>query len=417
MRIKLRLTIINFLQFFIWGAYLTSIGGYMYSTLHFKGEQIGTVFLTLGIASIFMPPVLGIISDRWVNAERLLGLSHIAGAGALYYTATLTEPAGMFWGMLLVCMAYMPTISLNNAVAYHVLKNNGLEPQKDFPPIRVWGTIGFIAAMWLTDLFHWTLTNGQLIFAAGSALVTGFYCFTLPPCKPENEGPRSLAAAFGLDAFRLFKIPKMAIFFIFSMFLGAALQITNQWGVPFIDHFKFDPVFAGTIGVKYPNILISISQISETAFIVTIPFFLRKYGIKTVMLMSMFAWFLRFALFGVGDPGNGLVFLVLSMIVYGMAFDFFNISGSLFIEKEAPSKIRGSAQGLFMMMTNGVGAMIGSFGSGWLIQHFTRNEVTDWRTVWFIFAFYALLIGVLFAVVFRYRHNPGGGGRGSGALG
>ncbi|MBO9595258.1 MAG: nucleoside permease [Niabella sp.] len=406
MSIKLRLTIINFLQFFIWGSYLTSIGGYMYSTLHFKGEQIGTVFLTLGIASIFMPPVLGIISDRWVNTERLLGLSHIAGAGALYYTATLSEPTEMFWGMLLVCITYMPTISLNNAVAYHILKNNGLEPQKDFPPIRVWGTIGFIAAMWLTDLFHWTLTNGQLIFAAGSALVTGMYCFTLPPCKPENQGPRSLAAAFGVDAFRLFKIPKMAIFFIFSMFLGAALQVTNQWGVPFIDHFKFDPVFADTIGVKYPNILISISQISETAFIVTIPFFLRKYGIKTVMLMSMFAWFLRFGLFGIGDPGKGLVFLVLSMIVYGMAFDFFNISGSLFIEKEAPSKIRGSAQGVFMMMTNGIGAMIGSFGSGWLVQHFTQEETTNWTTVWFIFAVYALAVGVLFALIFRYRHNP-----------
>ena len=406
MSIKLRLTIINFLQFFIWGAYLISIGGYMYSTLHFKGEQIGTVFLTLGIASIFMPPLLGIISDRWVNTERLLGLSHIAGAGALYYTATLTGPDEMFWGMLLVCMAYMPTISLNNAVAYHVLKNNGLEPQKDFPPIRVWGTIGFIAAMWLTDLFHWTLTSGQLLFAAGSALFTGLYCFTLPPCKPENEGPRSLAAAFGLDAFRLFKIPKMAVFFIFSMFLGAALQVTNQWGVPFIDHFKFDPAFADTIGVRYPNILISISQISETAFIVTIPFFLRKYGIKTVMLMSMFAWVLRFGLFGIGDPGKGLVFLVLSMIVYGMAFDFFNISGSLFIEKEAPSKIRGSAQGLFMMMTNGIGAMIGSFGSGWLVQHYTTNETTDWSTVWFIFAVYALVVGVLFALIFRYRHSP-----------
>ncbi|MGJ7032910.1 nucleoside permease [Niabella hirudinis] len=378
----------------------------MYSTLHFKGEQIGTVFLTLGIASIFMPPLLGIIGDRWVNAERLLGLSHIAGAGALYYTATLTAPGEMFWGMLLVCITYMPTISLNNAVAYHVLKNNGLEPQKDFPPIRVWGTIGFIAAMWLTDLFHWTLTNGQLLFAAGSALATGLYCFTLPPCKPENEGPRSLSAAFGVDAFRLFKTPKMAAFFIFSMFLGAALQITNQWGVPFIDHFKFDPAFANTIGVKYPNILISISQISETAFIVTIPFFLRRYGIKTVMLMSMFAWFLRFGLFSIGDPGKGLVFLILSMIVYGMAFDFFNISGSLFIEKEAPSKIRGSAQGLFMMMTNGIGAMIGSFGSGWLVQHFTRNETTDWSTVWLVFAVYALVVGFFFALVFRYRHSP-----------
>ncbi|WP_317041069.1 nucleoside permease [Niabella ginsenosidivorans] len=400
------MTIINFLQFFIWGAYLTSIGGYMYATLHFKGEEIGAIFLTLGIASVFMPPILGIISDRWVNAERLLGITHIIGAAALYYASTIDTPSRMFWAMLLVCATYMPTISLNNTVSYHILKNNGLEPQKYFPPIRVWGTIGFIAAMWLTDLFHWTLTATQLVFAAVSALVTGLYCFTLPPCKPDNKGAQTLAQAFGIEALKLFKIPKMAIFFIFSLFLGAALQITNQWGVPFIDHFKFDPAFANTAGVKYPNILISISQISETVFIVTIPFFLRKYGIKTVMLMSMFAWFLRFGLFGIGDPGGGLFFLILSMIVYGMAFDFFNISGSLFIEREAPAMIRGSAQGLFMMMTNGIGAMIGSFGSGWLIQHYTEDNGTNWKAVWFIFAAYAFIIGIIFMLVFRYRHTP-----------
>lgn len=405
MSIKFRLTVINFLQFFIWGAYLTSIGGYMYATLQFKGEEIGTVFLTLGIASIFMPPVLGIVSDKWINAERLLGLMHIAGAGALYYASTVSSPSAMFWAMLLVCCAYMPTISLNNTVAYHVLKSNGFEPQKDFPPIRVWGTIGFIAAMWLTDIFHFTLNNGQLLFAAISSLVTGLYCFTLPACKPSNTKSGSLAAAFGLDALKLFGVNKMAIFFIFSMFLGAALQITNQWGVPFIDHFKFNPAYADTIGVKYPNILVSISQISETVFIVTIPFFLRKYGIKTVMLMSMVAWCLRFALFGIGDPGSGLVFLILSMIVYGMAFDFFNISGSLFIEKETPANIRGSAQGLFMMMTNGIGAMMGSYGSGWLVQRYTHAQTTDWSAVWYIFSGYALVIAVLFALIFRYRHH------------
>ena len=406
MSIKFRLTLINLLQFFIWGAYLTSIGGYMYATLQFKGEEIGTVFLTLGIASIFMPPLLGIISDRWVNAERLLGFMHIAGAAALYYASTVSTPQAMFWAMLLVCCAYMPTISLNNTVSYYVLKSNGMEPQKDFPPIRVWGTIGFIAAMWLTDLFHFTLNNGQLLFAAGSSLVAGLYCFTLPPCKPSRSQSSSLAAAFGLDALKLFGVSKMAIFFIFSMFLGAALQITNQWGVPFIDHFKFDPQFADTIGVKYPNILVSISQISETVFIVTIPFFLRRYGIKTVMLLSMIAWCLRFGLFGIGNPGSGLVFLILSMIVYGMAFDFFNISGSLFIEKETPASIRGSAQGLFMMMTNGIGAMMGSYGSGWLIQHYTENNSTHWSAVWFICSGYALAIAVLFAAIFRYKHRP-----------
>lgn len=405
MSIKFKLTVINFLQFFIWGAYLTSIGGYMYATLQFKGEEIGTVFLTLGIASIFMPPILGIISDRWINAERLLGLMHLMGAIALYYTSTISTPQAMFWAMLWVCAAYMPTISLNNTVAYYILKGNGLDPQKDFPPIRVWGTIGFIAAMWLTDLFHFTLNNGQLLFASISSLITALYCFTLPACKPNSTKSKSLAAAFGLDALKLFGISKMAIFFIFSMLLGAALQITNQWGVPFIDHFKFNPEYTDTIGVKYPNILVSISQISETVFIVTIPFFLRRYGIKTVMLISMMAWCLRFGLFGIGDPGSGLIFLILSMIVYGMAFDFFNISGSLFIERETPTNIRGSAQGLFMMMTNGIGAMIGSYGSGWLVQHFTVNDVTNWQTVWFIFSSYAFIIAILFALIFKYRHQ------------
>lgn len=408
MSIKLRLTFINFLQFFIWGAYLTSLGGYMFATLKFPGEEIGKVFLTLGIGSLIMPGILGVIADRYVNAEKLLGFCHIIGAGMLYYASTVTTPNDMFFAMLGVCAFYMPTISLNNTVSYTILQNNGMDPQKYFPPIRVWGTIGFICAMWLTDLMHWTLTADQLVFAAGISLVSGLYALSLPACPPMGKGQKkSLASSMGFDALVLFKEKRMAIFFIFSLLLGAALQITNQWGVPFIDHFKFDPKYADTLGVKYPNILVSISQISETLFIVTIPFFLRRFGIKQVMLMSMFAWFFRFALFGFGDPGSGLVFLVLSMIVYGMAFDFFNISGSLFVEKETSPVIRGSAQGLFMMLTNGVGAMIGSYGSGWLVQKYTdANQVTDWTTVWYIFAGYALAIGLLFAVMFRYKHDP-----------
>lgn len=407
MGIKFRLTILNFLQFFIWGSYLTSLGGYMFVTLHFEGEQIGKVFLTLGIASIFMPAILGVVADKWINSERLLGACHIVGAGLLYYTSTVTDPANMFWAMLGVCMAYMPTISLDNTVSYHILQGNGLNPQKYFPPIRVWGTIGFICAMWITDLMHWTLSSSQLVFASVNALVTGLYCFSLPACKPSKSNEKkSLASAFGLDAFVLFKDSKMAVFLLFSIFLGAALQITNQWGVTFLDHFKSTPQYADSFGVKYPNILVSISQVSETLFIITIPFFLRRYGIKKVMLLSMFAWFFRFGLFGIGNPGSGLIFLVLSMIVYGMAFDFFNISGSLFIEKEAPHPIRGSAQGLFMMLTNGIGAMIGSYGSGWLVQAYTQNGATDWSTIWYIFAVYALVIGILFAIIFKYKHNP-----------
>jgi len=407
MNLKFRLTIVNFLQFFIWGSYLTSLGGYMYVTLHFEGSQIGRVFLTLGIASIFMPAILGIVADRFMNSERLLGLCHIAGAGLLYYTSTVGTPETMFWAMLGVCMAYMPTISLNNAVSYRILEDNGMNPQKDFPPIRVFGTIGFICAMWFTDLMGWTLSSTQLKFAAVNAVVTGLYCFSLPACRPVKSAvKKSLASAMGLDAFVLFKNPKMASFFLFSMFLGAALQITNQWGVPFLDHFKSTPAYIHSFGVEHANILVSVSQISETLFIITIPFFLRRFGIKKVMLMSMFAWVFRFALFGIGNPGTGLVFLVLSMIVYGMAFDFFNISGSLFVEKEAPTSMRGSAQGLFMMVTNGIGAMIGSYGSGWIIEHYSTAAGTDWSTIWYIFAGYALVVALLFAAFFRYKHDP-----------
>jgi NHS family xanthosine MFS transporter len=405
--IKLRLIILNFLEFFIWGSYLTSFGGYMFGVLHFEGSQIGLVFMTMGLASIFMPTLLGIVADRWVNAERVLGLCHLAGAGLLYWVSTIHNPVTMFWVMLLVSMSYMPTIAMNNSVAYSILKRKGFDPQKAFPPIRVWGTIGFICAMWFVDIIHWTLKPAQFYVSAAAAVVMGIYAFTVPKCPPEkSKEKKGFLASLGLDAFVLFKRRKMIIFFLFAMFLGAALQITNQWGVPFIDHFKFTEEYKNTFGVKYPNILISISQISETLFILTIPFFLGRFGIKKVMLMSIFAWVFRFGLFGVGNPGGGLWLLVLSMIVYGMAFDFFNISGSLFVEREADIKTRASAQGLFMLMTNGIGAIIGSYSSGWVVQNHTINNVTDWPTIWFIFSAYALVLGLIFPFVFKYKHDP-----------
>lgn len=407
MGIKFRLTVLNFLQFFIWGSYLTSLGSYMFVTLKFQGSQIGDAFLTLGIASIFMPGILGLLADKYVNAERLQGICHVLGAFALYYASQVTSPSAMFLAMLFVCMAYMPTISLNNTVSYSVLKSNELDPQKSFPPIRVFGTIGFIAAQWLTDLFGWTLTADQLVFASVASLVTGLYCFTIPPSRPQNkEAKNSLYSIFGLDALVLLKEKRMAMFFCFSLLLGAALQVTNQWGVAFIDSFKSFPEYSATWGVQHANILISISQISETLFIVTIPFFLKRYGIKKVMLMSMLAWVLRFGLFGIGDPGTGVTLLIMSMIIYGMAFDFFNISGSLYIEKETDSKLRGSAQGLFMMVTNGIGAMIGSFASGRILDALTVDGKSDWSTFWYIFAAYALIISIFFGFMFKYKHNP-----------
>lgn len=403
MGIKNRLIIMNFLQFFVWGAWLISIGVYLGGTLHFTGAQIGAIFTTLGIASLFMPAILGIVADKWLNAERVLGISHLIGACLLFLASTIKDPVAFFWVMLLNSMFYMPTIALNNTVSYVILEKNGYNIVKDFPPIRVWGTVGFIAAMWIVDLFGWKASNMQLVFSGISALALGLYVFTMPACPPEkSKTNKSLISSLGLDAFVLFKQKKMAVFFLFSMFLGAALQITNAFGGSFLE--SFNTTHPGTFGVEHPLLLLSISQISETLFILTIPFFLNKFGIKNVMLMSIFAWVLRFGLFGIGNPGTGLYLLVLSMIVYGMAFDFFNISGSLFVENEVNPSIRASAQGLFMLMTNGVGAIIGGYGSGLIVDLFTQNGIVDWHTVWFVFAGYALILGLIFPIVFKYKH-------------
>ena len=411
MTIKFRLIVMNFLQFFVWGGWLISIGGYLGGTLHFTGAQIGAVFTTMGIASLFMPALMGIVADKWINAEKVLGICHIMGAAMLLWASAVTDPDVFFWVMLINMMFYMPTIALNNSVSYIVLEKEGFNIVKDFPPIRVWGTVGFIAAMWIVDICGWKSSNTQLIFSAVSALMLGIYVFTIPGCPPVKEKKSSLAASMGLDAFVLFKQRKMFIFFLFAMFLGAALQITNAFGGSFLESFQF--TYPGTFGVEHPILLLSMSQISETLFILTIPFFLHRFGIKKVMLMSIIAWVFRFGLFAIGDPGTGLYLLVLSMIIYGMAFDFFNISGSLFVENEVSPTIRASAQGLFMFMTNGVGAVIGGYGSGLIVDYFSKFNVTtnevisrDWQSIWFSFAGYALVLAIIFPLVFKYKHDP-----------
>lgn len=395
----------NFLEFFVWGSWLISMGGYMFITLHFKGTQVGDVYGRMGIASLFAPGVMGFLADRYISAQKVLGACHLLGAACLMWASQVTDFETLKMIMLFNAIFYMPTIALNNTVSYIVLEKKGFDIVKIFPPIRVWGTIGFIAAMWTVDLAEWTLSHFQLYVSACSGILLGLYAFTIPDCPPvKTKDKKSLASSIGLDAFVLFKRNRMAVFFIFSMFLGGALQITNAFGLPFINDFAGR--YANTFAVRHPNLLTSVSQISETLFILTIPFFLGRFGIKRVMLMSIFAWVFRFGLFAIGNPGSGFFFLLLSMIVYGMAFDFFNISGSLFIERETPITIRASAQGLFMIMTNGFGAWLGTLGAGWVVDHFTSGGVKDWTTIWFVFSGYALALGLVFPLVFRYKHAP-----------
>lgn len=445
--IKNRLIFMSFMQFYVWGAWLITIANYWFDTKKWGGAEFGAVFSTLGLASIFMPTITGILADRWINAERLYGILHLMGAGALLCIPMVDHPGTFFWVMFFTMICYMPTISLSNSVAYNILKANNYDVIKTFPPIRVWGTVGFIAAMWTTNLTGSKATTGQFYIAAVAAVILAVYAFTLPACPPHKDTEkRSIQAMFGFDAFRLFTNYKMLLFFFFSMFLGAALQLTNMYGDTFLSDFQKVPQYYNSFVTEYSTIIMSISQISETLFILAIPFFLRRFGIKRVMLISLFAWVLRFALFAYGNPHDGLWMIVLSCIVYGMAFDFFNVSGSLFIETNTDSKIRSSAQGLFMMMTNGFGAVIGSMVSGYLIDRFftfrfqtvpellsflkttpdnpaykelikfnkvlpgdiyaSVVEIKDWHPIWLSFAGYALVVAILFALLFRHKHDP-----------
>lgn len=415
---KLRLMLMNFLEFAVWGAYLTSMGNYLAN--HGMGTNIGWFYSVQGIVSLFMPALFGIIADRWIPAQKALSLCHfLAGAfmisasiyGLIAGEAVLFAP--LFTLYTLSVAFFMPTLALSNSVAYNALDVAGLDTVKDFPPIRVLGTVGFIATMWVVDLCGLQATSLQFAVSGGLSILLAFYALSLPACpvKGKPEKKQSWVEAMGLEAFALFKEKKMTIFFVFSMLLGMCLQVTNGYANPFLDSFKNIPDFTETFAVQHPNLLISISQICEAVCILFIPFFLKRFGIKTVMLLSMFAWVLRFGLFGAGNPSfpNVLLF-VLSCIVYGFAFDFFNISGSLFVDKEARKELRSSAQGLFVMMTNGFGATIGTLAAQAIVNHFVYAEEvvnagaiatwTGWQTSWYIFAGFALVVALAFWAIF-----------------
>ena len=437
MNIKIRLIILSFLQFAVWGAYLTSMGNYLGSIG--LGQQIGLFYAMQGFVSILMPAIMGIIADRWIPAQKLLGISHLIAAiflgAAGYYGmqhSDSTDFTTLFTLYSLSVMFYMPTIALSNSVAYSVLINNNFDTIKTFPPIRTFGTIGFIVAMLFVNFAgfengNFTLnfsnsqgfvsfqnTYAQFFVSAFLGIVLFAYSFTLPHCPTnKSDEKQTLSDALGLKAFALFKDKKMAIFFVFSMLLGISLQITNGYANPFITSFKDIPQYADSWGANNANALISLSQVSETLCILLIPFCLKRFGIKKVMLMAMFSWFLRFGLFAVGDPGSGVWMFILSMIVYGVAFDFFNVSGSLFVDQETDANIRSSAQGVFMMMTNGFGSTIGMLVAGEIVNHYQIfsdidpvTKMNGWYSAWAIFAYYALTVAIMFMIVFKYKHTP-----------
>lgn len=428
--LKVRLIVMNFLQFAVWGAYLTCMGNYLGKAG--MGNEISWFYAIQGIVSIFMPTLMGIVADKFIQPQKLLGICHaIAGMAmiGLFFLGegSATPDKAVFISVYTLSVAfYMPTLALSNTAAFTIMKDNGLDTVKDFPPIRVFGTVGFIATMWFVNCatldggLGFTLgesatkfqyTHLQFLVSGALSVLLFAYCFTLPACKLVKKEAGSLVESLGLNAFKLFKTKKMAMFFIFSMLLGMSLQVTNGYATPFLTSFQADPALADTFAANNATMLVSLSQVSEALCILLIPFFLRRYGIKVVMLIAMFAWVFRFGFFGLGNPAMpGVLLFVLSCIVYGVAFDFFNVSGAMFVDRECDPNIKASAQGLFMLMTNGLGATIGTLAAGKIVEHFCswtdKGLVGDWQSAWFIFAGFALVVAVSFMFLFKYKHDP-----------
>lgn len=414
--LKIRLAVMNFIEFAVWGAYLVSLGTYLAGTS--LVSNIGWFYAVQGLVSIFMPALVGIIADRWVPAQKMLSLCHLLAGVFMILAGWYAYGAGdelqfapLFVLYTLSVAFFMPTIGLANSVCYNAMGRAGMDTVKEFPPIRVLGTVGFIVAMLVTNFTGFQFNCWQMVFSGCLSLVMVVYALTMPNCPVSKGGEaKGIVDALGLRAFALFKDKSMAIFFVFSMLLGVSLQITNGFAGPYISSFADIPAFADSWGARNATALISISQVSETLCILLIPFFLKRFGIKIVMLMAMTAWFLRFALFGIGNPGDGVVFLILSMIVYGVAFDFFNVSGSLYVDQKVDPSLRSSAQGLFMIMTNGIGATAGTLGAQAVVNALvnsqpegTMERAGGWSNAWLLFAAYALVVTILFWICFR---NP-----------
>jgi len=407
----------NFLQFFVWGAWMMTLGHYGFVEKQWNGAEFGLVFSTMGFASLIMPTLFGIIADKW-KANYVYAILHLLFALTMCILPFIDGPVTFFWVLFVAMSFYMPTIGLNNSIGFTILKTEGKDPTIYFPPIRVWGTVGFIVAMWITNLFTKDWGFGQsikvsfIISAIMAAFLAIFSFFFLPVVQKEKnalkEEKKTLVQKLGLEAFVLFKQKKMALFFLFSLLLGGSLQLTNAYGDSFLQDATVFPL--GELINNFSTIILSVSQISETMFILAIPFFMKRFGIKKVMLFSMFAWVLRFGLFGLAQNSvTGFILIISSCIIYGMAFDFFNISGALFVEKNTDSKIQSSAQGVFMLMTNGIGAVMGNIIAGFVIAKWFEDPIThvkDWSNIWLIFAAYSLVVAILFAIFFKYKHNP-----------
>lgn len=429
--LKLRLSVLSFLEFAVFGAYLASMGNYLGNAG--MGDDMSLFYAIQGVAAILMPTILGVVADKWVPSQKLMGICHlVAGIGMiLMFTMGQLSPTPnelLFTALYTVSIfAYMPTIALLNTTSFIIFKDQGKDPVKEFPLVRTFGPVGFFVSMWFVNCATWE--NGTFALTLGESafkfqythfqfLVSGIlgillylYNFTLPACSMVKQDQHVTSQdVLGLSAFKLFKSPKLAIIFVFSGLLGMSSQVANCYATPFLTSFKANPILADTFAANNATLLVSISQFSEALCILLIPFFLRRYGFKIVMLMSLTAWMLSFCFFGLGSPAfPGVCLFIASCLIYGLAFDFYNVAGGLYVDQNCAPEMRASAQGMFSLMTDGLGSSIGIVIAGEIINGFCQWEggylVGDWQTCWFIFAGYSLLLMIAFAIVFKTRQR------------
>lgn len=440
MGIRFRLSLLTFLQFAVWGSYLVSLGQYLGSAG--LGREIQWFYAVGGFAALFMPALMGAVADRYIQAQKLLGTCHLVAAAfmlAAWGYGSFADKVE-FWHLFILFSLsvafYIPTLALCNSVSFATLKKGGREPVKAFPSIRIWGTIGFVAMMWVVNSmwvadgsFGFTLDNQNLhamsrmqytVAQLGASALVGFitalYAFTLPAVEarrhaagPAGNGWSGWRTWPVIGSFRLLGYKPLLPFFLFSMFLGVALQINNGYVTPYLTHFRGLQSFSGTFGAANATLLSSLSQISEALWILPVGCILVRVGIKKTILAAMAAWVVNFLCFALGDTGSGMWLIVTAMLVYGIGFDFFHVAGALFVDRQAPPTDKSAAQGLWMMMTKGIGSSLGMIAAGAVVNTFCHWEEIDsnryfmgsWTSVWFVFCAYCLV--VFFAFLFFFK--------------
>ena len=392
---RFQLSIMMFLQFFIWGAWYVTMGTYLDKVLHATGMQVGAAYSAMAIATIFSPIFVGMIADRFFSAQKLLGVLHIVGAALLYYITRIDNPSFFYWIVLLYSLMYAPTLALANSVAFRQMN----DPAKEFPSVRFLGTIGWIAVGWMIDKVF-KLQTAQLaqtfIIAAVASGILGFLSFTLPDTPPKAKGTKTtMAKVLGADALVLFKDRSFTVFLIASILIC----------IPLSFYYSFTNLYLTEAGMKNVTSSMTLGQFSEALFILLIPFFFRRLGVKWMIAIGMIAWAVRFLFFSYGDAAANLWMLFAGIILHGVCFDFFFVTGQIYTDSKADIKIQSSAQGLITMATYGVGMWIGTLLSGYVKDYYTVDKIVTWKSVWLVPAGIAVAVLLFFLILFNEKRK------------